>query len=120
PASAQAYGLTPAPPLFGLPAAWARSFEEARRYAPANATNETDRGARLVALAKSSVDDDVALAQARTAGTQEGSPKRMEVLSTVGDSLIAVRYLLPTLTPWNQSPAIYAAMHNLLDKNTRV
>lgn len=39
--STLAYGLTQAPPLFGLPPSWARSFAEARKHAPAGATAET-------------------------------------------------------------------------------
>ena len=35
PTSFFAYGMTAVPPMFGLPASWARGFKDARDYAPA-------------------------------------------------------------------------------------
>src|SRR5690606_13830489 len=104
--STLAYGLTQAPPLFGLPPSWARSFADARRHAPAGATAETDRGARMVALAASQVDDELALAQRHADATKAPTPKAAELAITLGDSLIAASYLHRSLSAWHQAPAI--------------
>ncbi|HSK04451.1 MAG TPA: DUF4157 domain-containing protein, partial [Kofleriaceae bacterium] len=91
--STLAYGHTQAPPLFGLPPSWARSFADARRHAPAGATAETDRGARMVALAASRIDDEIAVAQQHASATKAPTPKAAELSITLGDSLIAASYL---------------------------
>jgi hypothetical protein len=118
--STLAYALTPAPPLFGLPSSWALAFKDAKKHAPANAAAVTDRGPRIVALAASKVDDEIAVAQNHVDATKAPTPKAAALAVTLGDSLIAAGYLHRSLLPWNQAPAINTTIAWIRDKQSQV
>jgi len=120
PGSVLAYGMTPAPPLFGLPPSWARTFSAARKHAPVGGVDVDDRNARLLALAQSSADDDIALAQSRAAKLQATSTKSADLVTMLGDSLIAAQFLQTALSPYKQGPAMIAAIRWLIDKQARI
>lgn len=115
--STMAYGLTAAPPLFGVPPSWAMQFAKARAHAPSTGTAATgDRSERVVALTSSKVGDEVALAQHRAAATKAPTPKAASLSTTLDDSLIAAMYLSRTLSPWNQAAATGAVVRWLIQK----
>ena len=117
--SAQAYGITAAPPLFGLPPSWAEQIPGAKQHMPAGGKTE-DRGARMLALAESKTDDELAIAQQHPAGAGAMTPKADALKVTLGDSLIAIGYVHRSLTPWSQSRFTGAAIGWITDKLAQV
>ena len=101
PASYFAYGITAVPPLFGIPASWARSIPGAKEHAP-DTTTDDSQGARYLALAQSSAGDPMAIAQAN-AKPAVAPPHVAQVVETVRDLGMQARYLVRTLTPWKQA-----------------
>jgi len=117
--SSMAYGLTEAAPLFGVPPGWALGFSDAKKFAPADDVRP-ERGIRMVALAASKIDDDVALAQNHADATKAPTPKAEALKTTLGDSLIAASYLHRSLTPWNQAHAINTLIAWIKEKQPKV
>jgi hypothetical protein len=117
--STRAYGLTEAPPWFGVPPGWAMDFPDARRYAPAGDVGP-ERGLRMAALASSRIDDEVAIAQSHTDATKAQTPKAEALQTTLGDSLIAAAYLHRALSPWKQGPAIETLIAWIKEKRSKV
>ncbi len=117
--STRAYGLTEAPPLFGVPPGWAMDFPDARRHAPAGDVGR-EKGIRMAALASSKIDDEVAIAQRHTDATRAPTPKAEALKTTLGDSLIAAAYLHRALTPWKQGPQIETLIAWIKEKQAKV
>ncbi|HWO20780.1 MAG TPA: hypothetical protein VNO30_18565 [Kofleriaceae bacterium] len=117
--STRAYGLTEAPPLFGVPPGWAMDFPDARRHAPAGDIGP-EKGIRMAALASSRIDDEVAIAQRHTDATKAPTPKAEALKTTLGDSLIAAAYLHRVLSPWKQGPTIETLIAWIKDKQSKI
>jgi hypothetical protein len=112
PASFYAYGLVAMAGMFGLPPSWARTFAEARAYAPAKADHE-EKGAQLVALASSRIADELALAQVDPREKGEGK----SVLETLGDAAIQLEFLHKSLAAWNLSEDVAIAQRWVATKH---
>lgn len=117
--STRAYGLTEAAPLFGVPPGWAMDFPDARKHAPKGDVGP-ENGIRMLALASSKIDDEVALAQNHTDATKAPTPKAEALKTTLGDSLIAAAYLHRVLSPWKQGAAIETLIAWIKDKQSKV
>ena len=103
PTSFFAYGLTAAPPMFGLPASWARGFKDARDYAPAeDAAGHDSNSTRAFALAQSKTGDELALQQG-AAAPAGAAPKATELIVTVDDELLQAQFLYEELLPWGRA-----------------
>jgi uncharacterized protein YidB (DUF937 family) len=112
-----AYGITAAPPYFGLPPAWARQFADAQAHEPkdAGAAGPEDAQHRLVALAGSTVADELALAQASDgprapAARGAVAPTATPLLATLDTSTIQAEYVARALGPWDLGDAPRAAL----------
>jgi hypothetical protein len=112
-----AYGITAAPPYFGLPPAWARQFADAQAHEPkdAGAAGPEDAQHRLVALAGSTVADELALAQASDgprapAALGAVAPTATTILATLDTSAIQAEYVARALAPWDLGDLPRAAL----------
>ncbi|MDQ3337409.1 MAG: hypothetical protein M4D80_19780 [Myxococcota bacterium] len=116
-----AYGIAAAPPLFGLPAAWAVQFPEAREHAPDTIKRGTlpdestdSIAGRLSALAASDASDAIALQQA--AGAPIADADASAVLGSLDDTLIQLGALRTALTPWGLSNEIVPVIFHAVAK----
>jgi hypothetical protein len=118
--SFDAYALTAAPPMFGVPPSWAREMRGAKEYAPLpGLTDESPRG-RWAALGKDKSSDSIALAEQGRIGAKADAPQATTLLKTLGDSALVVRTMLGHLVSWRLSPPIGVAYSWLLGKQAQV
>lgn len=105
-----AYGLTAAPPLFGVPPEWARRIPDAAAHAPDTVADETAPDA--LAVAGSELADDVALAQASTTTLPAHDASADQALIERG--LKQIDLVWERLLPWNLGGLALPAKHWLL------
>lgn len=97
--------LTKAPPLFGIPPQWAKTFPETRAFRPAAdkiAAADTDPAHQITALAGSRVGDEQALREAGEAPKQAKPPAPGYAHDeVVADVLSQATFLKSRLAAWN-------------------
>jgi hypothetical protein len=91
-----AYGITAAPPLFGIPPTWAMQFDEASRFAPKN-VHDGSQEQRLLEVASTPIGDELALAQAGHTGADKKHASVEQLRTTLGDSSAQLNFLISTL-----------------------
>ncbi|MGN6104340.1 MAG: hypothetical protein ACTHU0_04490 [Kofleriaceae bacterium] len=113
-----AYGLTAAPPLFRVPARWARAFPQAAAHAPAsalaNAENDDESAEARSALdvADSRIGDDVAIAQAagRIDPRRPVPPNLGQLAKALEQSTGQLALIGERLAPWKLSHLVGPAL----------
>jgi hypothetical protein len=119
PASFGAYLLAAAAPLFGLPRSIALQCAHSQRYAPAHALGGDDRPeAQLVALAKTSVVDEVALHQsppgahpAASSGERTSrTSAQVEILTALHDCSLQLTFAQGEAQPWGLAGLVAPAL----------
>jgi hypothetical protein len=119
PATSYAYGITAAPPMFGIPPTWAVQFDEPARHAPAR-VSEGSNEQRLLELAGSSVGDELALAQAGQlhAGQKHASVEQLR--TTLGDSATQLNYVIATLAKFKLDAPVATALGWVIVRQTEL
>ena len=119
PASYYAYGITAAPPLFGIPPTWAIQFEEAKRYAPAK-VSEGSQEQRLLEVASSDAADELAVAQAshETGSKEHATVEQLRM--ALGDCATQLNYLIATLARFKLDAPVTNALRWVLVRQTEL
>lgn len=113
-----AYGLTAAPPLFRVPARWARAFPQAAAHAPARALANADEDAEsaearsALDVADSRIGDDVAIAQAagRIDPRRPMPPNLGQLAKSLEQSTGQLALIGERLAPWKLSHLVGPAL----------
>lgn len=118
--SFDAYALTTAPPMFGVPPSWARSIRGAKDHAPAPGTTDESQPGRWAALGRDKASDAIALAEQGRPGPKAEVPQAAALLKTLGDSVLVVRTLLGHLMNWRLAAPVGVAYSWLLGKESQI
>ncbi|HEX3473566.1 MAG TPA: hypothetical protein VHT91_00920, partial [Kofleriaceae bacterium] len=118
--SFDAYALTVAPPMFGVPPSWARGMRGAKDYAPAPGTTDESQPGRWAALGRDKASDAIALAEQGRPGAKAEAPQAAALLKTLGDSVLVVQTMLGHLVSWRLSAPVGVAYSWLLGKEAQI
>lgn len=118
--SFDAYALTAAPPMFGVPPSWARSMRGAKDYAPAPGTTDESQPGRWAALGRDKASDAIALAEQGRPGAKAEAPQSAALLKTLGDSVLVVQTMLGRLVSWRLSAPVGVSYSWLLSKESQI
>lgn len=114
-----AYGITAAPPLFGIPPTWAMHFDDASRFAPKN-VYDSSHEQRLLEVASSDAGNELALAQAGHTGSDKKHATVEQLRSTLGDSSAQLNFLISTLARFKLDAPIANALRWVIVRQTEL